>query len=109
MADFKKTTLVKYQGQDHKWHVLEDRISAHENEEVWDVDKMVVFLQEPKTNRFGEAFFCERVLNFDVDCNRVGTLSPKQRKLINDGIQEVNCEDPATRVCLKATATCGTN
>eukprot|EP00973_Karenia_brevis_P035731 4930519-Karenia_brevis.AAC.1 len=33
----------------------------------------------------------------------------KQRKLINEGMQEVNCEDQATRVCLKATAKCGTN
>eukprot|EP00973_Karenia_brevis_P045245 6267016-Karenia_brevis.AAC.1 len=64
---------------------------------------MLVFLQEKKTNRFGEAFFCERVFDFDVDCDRVGTLSQKQRKLINDEIQEVTCEDQATRVCLKAT------
>eukprot|EP00973_Karenia_brevis_P029794 4110953-Karenia_brevis.AAC.1 len=64
---------------------------------------MVVFLQEKKTNRLGEAFFCERVFDFDADCDRVGTLSQKQRKLIGDGIQEVTCEDQATRVCLQAT------
>eukprot|EP00973_Karenia_brevis_P083840 11633389-Karenia_brevis.AAC.1 len=70
MADFKKTTLVKYQGTDPTWHVLEDRVKSHEYQEVWDMDKMVVFLQEPKTNRFNEALFCERVLDLEVDHNR---------------------------------------
>eukprot|EP00973_Karenia_brevis_P034551 4766975-Karenia_brevis.AAC.1 len=64
---------------------------------------MVVFLQERKRNRFGEAFFCERVLDFDVDCNRFGTLSQEQRNLIDEDIQETTCEDHATTVCLKAT------
>eukprot|EP00973_Karenia_brevis_P057333 7975198-Karenia_brevis.AAC.1 len=36
-------------------------------------------------------------------------MSQKQRKLINEGIQEVNREDEATRVCLKATAKGCTN
>eukprot|EP00973_Karenia_brevis_P017035 2337943-Karenia_brevis.AAC.1 len=44
MADFKKTTVVKHQGNDPEWHVLEDCVKTHEFEEVWDVDKMVVFL-----------------------------------------------------------------
>eukprot|EP00973_Karenia_brevis_P023384 3219042-Karenia_brevis.AAC.1 len=51
---------------------------------------------------FGHAFYCQKVLDFDLDCERVATLSQKQRKIINDGIQEVNFEDQATRVCLKA-------
>eukprot|EP00973_Karenia_brevis_P007839 1062978-Karenia_brevis.AAC.1 len=87
MAQFKKTTMVRYYG-DKRLFVFEDRIEPTNFDYVYDAEYMVVFRQEPKTNSFGHAFYCQRVLEFDLDCNCVGTLSQKQRKLINDGIQE---------------------
>eukprot|EP00973_Karenia_brevis_P075652 10510629-Karenia_brevis.AAC.1 len=60
MSHFKKTAMVRYRDDPIIWNVFEDRISPPDWDYVWDAERMVVFLQEKKTNRFGEACFCER-------------------------------------------------
>ena len=37
-----------------------------------------------------------------IDAKRVGTLSKKQRNMINEGVSQVNREDEAIKTCLKA-------
>eukprot|EP00973_Karenia_brevis_P001691 229895-Karenia_brevis.AAC.1 len=55
---FKKTTIARYYG-DTKWYVIEDRLRIEEWGPVReDCERMVIFLQEPKYDRWGKAFFC---------------------------------------------------
>eukprot|EP00973_Karenia_brevis_P003591 498167-Karenia_brevis.AAC.1 len=103
MENFKKTTMVKYR-YERLWQVFEDRADPSDYGEIYDCDRMFVFLQERKRNRFGEAFYCvSRELEFDAGCNQFVTLSQKQHSLIDEDIQETTCEDHAATMCLKAT------
>eukprot|EP00973_Karenia_brevis_P075933 10549904-Karenia_brevis.AAC.1 len=68
--------MVKYW---HKrlWEVLEDRTHPEDYGEVYECERMLVFMQEPKYNRWGHAFYCmNRDINFDDDDTQFVTLSP---------------------------------
>jgi hypothetical protein len=62
-----------------------------------------VFLQEPKKTKDGTVYFCERNFDPELDSCRIGTMNKKQRKIADEGIEELNKTDDAACVCLKAT------
>eukprot|EP00973_Karenia_brevis_P043666 6049293-Karenia_brevis.AAC.1 len=65
MSRFKKTTMGKYYNS-RTWRVLEDRRRPEDYGQVRNCEFMVVFLQEPKDDRWGHAFYCtNRNINFD--------------------------------------------
>eukprot|EP00973_Karenia_brevis_P079419 11020750-Karenia_brevis.AAC.1 len=59
--------MAKYYGDD-KWYVIEDRIPLWEWGRVEGCEKLLTFLQEPKFDRNGRAFFCSSPsFNLDED------------------------------------------
>ena len=88
-----KTTLGHVRHSEKKWVVLQDREWPNEvqQEEDWghDIDKMCILMQEPRKTSEGHASL-GRLVRDDEEKDRVGTLSKKQRDLINDGIDTID-------------------
>ena len=101
MICFKKTTLVKREGQ-KKWRILEDRVCSSYvttmDTNQPRIDKMVVALQEARKSKDGAAYFCqqdEAVLDLEVNRKISSTMNQKQRKLVNECVQKIPKEDDA--------------
>ena len=93
MDHFKKTTMVRYT-DDSTWHVVTTRVAASQILRMGDlsreVEKLCVFLQEPRLDHDKIAFYAGRVFDAELDQDHIATMGYKQRKHVNVGIQEVN-------------------
>ena len=58
-------------------------------------------MQEPRRTS-DEYAYLSRVVLENNEMEKVGTLSKKQRELINDGIDTISAQDDCVRTCLKA-------
>ena len=68
---------------------------------------MLIFAQEKRTTVDNVAYLGhdlesgDRVLDPDLDVEKIATLNHKQRKLVNEGIEQIAREDHALRKCVR--------
>ena len=55
--------------------------------------------------RSGYAYLNQRIVDLAEDQEKIGTISRKQRELINEGIDEINHQDQAMRAALRPAKT----
>ena len=80
--------------------LLKERASAKEVTETKNIVKMVVLLQEPRTARGVVAYLShQRVLDPEVDIDRVFTNNKRQREIVNSGVLGIHGHGDAIRLC----------
>jgi len=104
MKNFKKTTMVRFDGE-VEWECLQERVDPDEEmADVQGIYMMAIFMQEARYTRDNVAWMASKIFDPDIDGEHMATMKAKQRKMANDGIEKINQEDDATYACLKATS-----
>ena len=84
MKNFKKTTMVRFDGE-AEWECLQDRVDPDEEmENAKGIYMMAVFMQEPRYTRNNVAWMASKMFDPDIDGEHMATMKAKQRKMAND-------------------------
>jgi hypothetical protein len=91
MKNFKKTTMVRFDGE-VEWRCLQDRVDpGEEMNDAKSIYMMAIFMQEERYTRDNVAWMSTKIFDPEID-GEIATMMARQRKIANEGIEKINKE-----------------